>query len=245
MCTADFTWPNDYSNPDHVKSQKSFHSPSMATGDILKRKHAIAFPPDSDTIDNDGDVFIVVEGQGEVATRRFLVSSKVLSLASPVFEKLFGPNFKEGKELANKTRPDIELHDDDAEAMSTLFNVLHFRETGEVLKMDIKRLAKVAIHCDKYDCARALTPWIPYWFNQLEALPTGSESDEPQPTVEETGLLLLAAHFFRALTIFSDHFAQAQKILPPGFELEWAKTLDLRLMSDEITCRYSFRYDLF
>lgn len=48
---------------------------------------------DIERLDQDGDVILAVEGQSPDTERHFLVSSKVLSLASPVFARLFAPGF--------------------------------------------------------------------------------------------------------------------------------------------------------
>jgi hypothetical protein len=55
-----------------------------------------------------------------------LVSSKVLSLASPVFAALLGPKFLEGDHLRRGVSPIIELHDDDPTAMALICNILKY-----------------------------------------------------------------------------------------------------------------------
>ena len=47
-------------------------------------------------IDPNGDLIL------EVGDRSLLVSSKVLSIASPVFRTMLGPNFKEGENLSQR-----------------------------------------------------------------------------------------------------------------------------------------------
>ncbi len=49
-------------------------------------------------IDRTGDVLLLI-GPSEESHVSLLVSSKVPSLASPVFEVMFGPHFKEGNAL--------------------------------------------------------------------------------------------------------------------------------------------------
>lgn len=105
----------------------------------------------------DGDVILLVEGQ---STGQFLVSSKILSIASPVFAKLFGSNFHEGMQMAKSSRPTIPLREDDPVAMRTILRILHHQEPEQVEPMNAERLAIFAIHCDKYDCVKALRPWI-------------------------------------------------------------------------------------
>lgn len=94
-------------------------------------------------IDPDGDVILVC-GETE-----FQVSSKVLSLASPVFKALFGPNFAEGQATTRKTSR-IQLHDDDAESMRFMCAVLHHKcASGN--SIGLERLERLAVVTDKYD----------------------------------------------------------------------------------------------
>ena len=66
-------------------------------------------------MDPEGDVILVL---GDVGLQ---VSSKVLSVASPVFKAMFGPHFAEGQGQASSMKPRrIKLHDDDVEAMKVL-----------------------------------------------------------------------------------------------------------------------------
>ncbi len=67
-------------------------------------------------VDPDHDTVLRLNGYD------LLVSSKVLSLASPVFEAMFKPHFKEGVELHSQLGESliIPLPEDDLEA-TTLF----------------------------------------------------------------------------------------------------------------------------
>ena len=100
------------------------------------------------------------------------VSSKVLSLASPVFAALLGPNFAEGNVSASV--PELRkviLPEDDPMAMTWIFWALHFhqRATSEV---ELKLLEKIATVCDRYDLSRALRSWgqilLEYWENKAD-----------------------------------------------------------------------------
>ena len=79
-------------------------------------------------LDPDGDVVLVVESQN---VKRFLASSKILSLASPVFSKMLSSNFREGMQMAVSYRPTIVLHDDDPFAMKTMLGIFHHKELDE------------------------------------------------------------------------------------------------------------------
>lgn len=157
----------------------------------------------------DGDVILLVEGQ---STGQFLVSSKILSIASPVFAKLFGSNFHEGMQMAKSSRPTIPLREDDPVAMRTILRILHHQEPEQVEPMNAERLAIFAIHCDKYDCVKALRPWILIWFNDFQSTVTAGV---------DHGYLLLAAHLFRSAEQFSRISMKAQTQLSPNFLAEW------------------------
>ena len=94
-------------------------------------------------IDPEGDVILIC-GETE-----FQVSSKVLSLASPVFKALFSPNFAEGQPTSSKAIH-IQLHDDDAESLRFMCAILHHK-CASANGIGLERLEKLAVVTDKYD----------------------------------------------------------------------------------------------
>lgn len=178
--------------------------------------------PDLERIDPDGDVILLVAGPTSKA--RFLVSSKILGMASPMFAKLFNPNFHEGAQMASCICPTISLHEDDTTAMRTIISILHYQGPPQSDEMSAKDFATLAIHCDKYDCIRALMPWTYKWFNDFQHI----------KTAEDYGYILLAAHFFRSSAEFSQISAKAQTQLPLSFSTEWDKVDMLDLLPDRV-----------
>jgi hypothetical protein len=183
-------------------------------------------------LDEDGNVILAVEGDSRNATRRFVVSSKVLSLASPVFAKLFSPNFSEGAKMMHCSCPEISLHENDPESMSIILAILHHR-APEMKAPDIKSLALLAIHCGKYKCAKALRPWVSLWFGNC-----GSDLNE-----YDYSYLILAAHFFRSPKIFAAITKKAQQIPPSGVTAKWAES-DIFHMLPETVMSKSFHLNL-
>jgi hypothetical protein len=118
-------------------------------------------------VDPNGDV--ILELSSPDGKKNLLVSSRVLSLASPVFRAMFASRFKEG--LSNHSIPEcphvIHLPEDDAEAFTILCNVLHFRVDEIPRQPDLICLQNIANICDKYDCCSALaaqcTVWLYTW----------------------------------------------------------------------------------
>lgn len=105
--------------------------------------------------DPDGDVILVVGTKNPVSIR---ACSKVLGLASPVFKVMFGPNFLEGSQLSCANPHDIHLPEDHPEAMAYLCSILHFRRRNDE-DMPRALFEEVALLCDKYDCAHAVSHW--------------------------------------------------------------------------------------
>ena len=175
--------------------------------------------PEQFDLDPDGDLILVVDGQN---AERFLVSSKILSLASPVFSKMLGPNFREGTQMADSTCPTISLHDDDPLAMITMLGAFHYKERDPEIPMTAEELAVLAIHCDKYDCVKTVKPWILTWFSNFQH----------DLVEEEYGFLLLAAHFFRAAEKFSELSAKAQVKLSTSSFAKWDRVDMLGFLPD-------------
>ncbi|OTA07737.1 hypothetical protein A9Z42_0086490 [Trichoderma parareesei] len=186
----------------------------------------VEHPSMSETVqlDPEGDATLLINGNGPGDTKRYLVSSKVLSLASPVFSKLFGPNFREGQEIRRGDCTCISLEEDDPKAMGLILSVLHYKCAQVPLAMEPKELATLAMHADKYDCNEALRPWAALWCN-------GSEN---VTAPEDLGFMVLAAYMFRAPS-FPQVTAKVVKRLPPGFASVWEEHEALAILPKTIT----------
>ncbi|KAL7806861.1 hypothetical protein V8C44DRAFT_338495 [Trichoderma aethiopicum] len=178
--------------------------------------------PETVQLDPEGDATFIINGSE--CPQEYRVSSKVLSLASPVFYKLFGPNFKEGQEVRRGDHPRISLEDDDPKAMGLILSILHHKSSQVPLKMEPEALATLAIHCDKYDCNEALRPWAASWCS----------SSEDITAAEDFGFMLLAAYMFRS-PAFSAIAARAARRLKPNFASVWGEHETLTLLPEKIT----------
>jgi hypothetical protein len=158
------------------------------------------------SLDHDGDALLEVDDIDSPETLKFLVSTKVLRLSSPVFAGMFDSSFKEGQDLRNEGRVVVKLVDDNAHAMKTILEILHHHPPADIdPNKNAKELACIAIHCDKYDCRVALRPWTYYWFRDLETI---------QRSPMELTLLLVAAYRFNEPRQFANISAMAVKYMP-------------------------------
>jgi hypothetical protein len=162
--------------------------------------------------DPDGDVFLRCKDQDTGIPKSFRVSSKVLRLASPVFARLLGPTFQEGRKLRQEGCLVVQLEDDDAPLMKLILDVLHYKADSTYQVVDAEKLARLAIHCDKYDCTKALGPWVSTWFKNVAETPGD---------LVEIGFRLLAAYLFNDSGRFAQISKEAIGEVIPGFSLTW------------------------
>lgn len=112
-------------------------------------------------IDTNGDVILLLEEDTSL-----LVSSKVLSIASPVFAAMLSPNFREGSSLSSTCLTEIPLPDDPHLAVTVIAYILHFRN-DLVYMNSFDQLFDIALMADKYDLALALGPWRHVWLMRI------------------------------------------------------------------------------
>lgn len=141
-------------------------------------------PESVEELDPNGDAILMVIDESHKDKKKLLVSSNVLRLASPVFKALFSRSFSEGDRITTCTRPEITLKDDHPDSMRILLGAFHFKRLA---KVDAKMLAKIAILSDKYNCRRALGPWVEVWFERNMGTANAAKNNS----------LFLAALFFR------------------------------------------------
>jgi BTB/POZ domain len=172
----------------------------------------------------DGDAVLLVHDPRSDAPRGFVVSSAILSVASQYFRTLLRSEFKEGIETRRGDCPNILLGEDDPDAMETILSLLHYRNLGDYDVLEPKELATVALHSDKYDCTRALRPWISQWLGSIR----------DTPSAEDRGFLLVAAYFFRASDHFENISASAVRLVTVDDVSMWASHGIMNLLPHEI-----------
>lgn len=97
-----------------------------------------------------------------------LVSSKHMTLASPVFDAMLSDGrFKEGSELLANGHVEIELPDDDPVAFAIIANVIHHRNKMVPGELPFQLLTEVAILTEKYQLFSTMQ-WVScHWMSKL------------------------------------------------------------------------------
>jgi hypothetical protein len=187
-----------------------------------------AFETESLTLHPNGDAVLVVPGRNASPSKEFLVSSGVLSVASDYFKSLFSPDFDEGSKTQRGTCPRIPLEGDDPEAMRVILSILHFQNHTGYEALEPRELAAIAFQSDKYDCARALKPWISVWL-----------AVDGNQKAEDLGLLLSAAYFFRAPGALKQISSLAIRQVGLDIVSSWADQEITSLLPPELTGKRS------
>ncbi|KAL8957123.1 MAG: hypothetical protein Q9183_006142, partial [Haloplaca sp. 2 TL-2023] len=132
-------------------------APEQPASSIFKTKE---IPQQLDHVDPDGDVDIILGKPGMLSSVR--VSSKILSVVSPVFKRMFSPYFAEGQNLSASSPEKVHLPADYPEAMIWLLRALHLDpEMNLEPHPDIRE--KVVYLCDKYHCIARMRSYFKSW----------------------------------------------------------------------------------
>lgn len=110
-----------------------------------------------------GDAVFVVGSN----SRRLKVHSLILKNASPVFNAMLGPHFAEGQQLAQPGLAEIELPEDNAEAVEIVFNIFHGRNDKVPEAIDSDQLLSVIVIIDQYDCLAPLKFAVKTWLDYI------------------------------------------------------------------------------
>lgn len=107
-----------------------------------------------------GDVLIICD------SKEMLVSSQVLSMVSPVFERMFEPGFSEGDKKRSKDDPlRLPLDDDSSEALALLFHILHLSPRQRYNEPNVDLLLRLVQLGDKYGCLDSIRDPIERWLD--------------------------------------------------------------------------------
>lgn len=108
---------------------------------------------------------------------RVRVSSRHLSLASPVFSKMLEGQFKEGIQNSQSFRR-IETSEWDTEALLILLDIIHGHHRRVPRTVSLEMLGKIAVLVDYYDCHEIVEVFVDLWVPNMEKdLPTSYGKD--------------------------------------------------------------------
>jgi len=112
--------------------------------------------------DRNADLTLIV-GEGD-ELREFLVCSRSLARASPVFQQMLFGSFRESRSLQNSSDPwVVTLPEDSATVAKLLFSIVHGRFNDIPKSLSLHELVDVLVFTDKYDMTQTIRPWVKDW----------------------------------------------------------------------------------
>ena len=100
---------------------------------------------------------------------RIRVSSKHLTLASPVFRTMFKAKHKEGLNLYSQGHAELRLPDDNPAALLVILHLIHGQTRKVPRKVDLWMLTELAILVDKYELLESVEMVLDHWLQNLES----------------------------------------------------------------------------
>ncbi|KAF7558899.1 hypothetical protein G7046_g5251 [Stylonectria norvegica] len=180
-----------------------------------------------------GDVALVVHGSDNETKKRFIVSSDVLSGASEYFAVLLGPNFKEGRRLRQEPCPDIDLKDDDPDAMHIILACLHHKVSKEHRSLKPRMIARVAFQSDKYGCVEALYSWFLVWYTEYR-------SYFKSRNIRDNCNLMAASYFTKDKAMFVFFSENVVLSVSNSFAAAWPKDPILSALPQTISEKFDY-----
>jgi hypothetical protein len=135
--------------------------------------------PKAEVIAKRGDIILQL-GKAEPGNtiRNILLSSMVLSLASPIFTTMFDGRFAEGQSLSPASPCVVPLPDDDPDSIILICKIIHIQTSQLQTKLTAIAFANLAIVCNKYDCLDAVRAWSMIWVASLLQTPDAPEFEK-------------------------------------------------------------------
>ncbi|CAD6454377.1 333f7997-631a-4504-8fdd-147850c0ad40 [Sclerotinia trifoliorum] len=141
---------------------------------------------------------------------RVLVSSKRMSLASPVFKIMLEGSFKESLELKTLGRLTLPLPEDDPVAMRILIDVIHGHSKYIPKVVHIHAFARFAILADYYQCSAVAEACVNLWKQKIVELSLWKRSET------RLACWIFITWVFNLSVEFKDATARIVKGLPYG-----------------------------
>ena len=95
----------------------------------------------------------------------FIVSSAVMRLASPVWEKMLDP---QGHFRESFSNGEVQFVEDDAATLLLILRIAHLQFRKVPKALNFQGMVNLAVLCDKYDTAGLVRPWIKQWETSLK-----------------------------------------------------------------------------
>ena len=142
---------------------------SVVEGAAAGRAAEISFANSDDSILGDYKTALASNEKDLCQAIRIRVSSKHLTLASPVFRTMFKVNYNEGLSLYSQCHAELPLQDDNPAAFLIILHLIHGQIRKVPRKVDLSMLTELAILVDKYELLESVEMLLDHWLQNLKS----------------------------------------------------------------------------
>ena len=138
----------------------------------------ISFSKPDNSILGDHKIAFTSDESDPCQAVRIRVSSKHLTLASPVFRSMFKDIYSEGLSLYSQSHTELPLPYDNPAAFLIILHLIHGQFRKVPRKIDLWMLTELAILVDKYELLESVEVFLDDWLQNLKsAIPLTCNND--------------------------------------------------------------------
>lgn len=195
------------------------------------------------------DDIVVVDHRGDLVIHfqenSVQVSSRVLSLASPVFESMFNGDFKESlkNSSSSQDKHEISLPEDDFESFIIWSRVIHFRSNIIEGPPTSSTLLTLACLCEKYQSMDTMALHLREWIDQYP-----KDMKHTKENLVNLANLLLASYICDFALLFksiSKDILTVFRVRKHGVDQRnsWYSSLDHPLVRHPLSEEFEFKHE--
>ena len=163
---------NSESTDEHPIDEPAAEEPaaeSVVEGAATSEAAETSFSDSDDSIWGGHKTAPTLDENGLCQDVRIRVSSKHLTLASPVFRAMLKVKYKEGLDLCSQGHVELPLPDDNPAAFLIILRLIHGQIRKVPRKIDFWMLTELAILVDKYELSETVEMLLDFWLQDLES----------------------------------------------------------------------------
>ncbi|KAK2729034.1 hypothetical protein CKAH01_10605 [Colletotrichum kahawae] len=115
------------------------------------------------TVEEDGDLHLVVDGTGLPEPNTYVVCSRALARHSPVFKTMLSGPFAEACRPADGSQWVVEVLEDNHKQFPVFLSIIHGCFQDVPKELDIQDLGALLVIVEKYDALPIIRPWVKGW----------------------------------------------------------------------------------
>ncbi|KAL3297541.1 Nuclear pore protein-like protein [Colletotrichum asianum] len=119
--------------------------------------------PQMITVEEDGDLHLVVDGTGLPEPKTYVVCSRALARHSPVLKAMLFGAFAEARRPTDGSQWVVKVSEDNHKQFPVFLSIVHGCFQDVPKELDVQDLGALLVIVDKYDALPIIRPWVKGW----------------------------------------------------------------------------------